>query len=68
MTTFATALEFADKLPLDDQEELACTPHRRVAEQRRQEIVAAVKEARAEFAGGKLKPRSAAEIVKLNRP
>ena len=67
MSTFAAALEFADKLPLDDQEELAHTLSRRVAEQRRREILTATKEARAEFARGKLKPRSAAEIMKLIR-
>ncbi len=68
MSTFAAALEFADKLPLEDQEELALTLRRRVSEQRRQEVVAAVKEARAEFAKGKLKPRSAAGVMQLIRP
>jgi hypothetical protein len=64
MTPFAAALETADRLPLDEQEELADTLRRRVAERRREELIAAVKEARAEFARGKIKPRSSAAIMK----
>ena len=65
MSTFAAALDFADKLPLEQQEELADTLRRRIAEKRRQELVTAVKEARAEHSKGKLKPRSAADVMKL---
>jgi len=65
MTTFAAVLEDADKLPLDEQEELAATLRRRVADMRRQELIAAVKEARVEFAKGKIKPRSGAAVMKL---
>jgi hypothetical protein len=65
MTTFAAALDFTDRLSLDEQEELARTLHRRVAEKRRGEIIAAVKESREEYAAGELKVRSVAEIMKL---
>jgi len=67
MTTFASALESADQLTLDEQEELAATLQRRIAERRREELVQAVKEARADFAAGKIKPTSVAAIMKRIR-
>lgn len=67
MSTFAAALEYADQLPLEQQEELAETLRRRIAEQRRAQIVLSVKEARKEFAKGTIKPRTAAEVMKLIR-
>ena len=59
---YAAALDSADRLSLEEQEQLAATLQRRVAERRRAEIVAAVKDARADFAGGKEKPASPATI------
>ena len=64
MTAFAKLLDSADRLPIDEQEELAATIHRRVAAQRREEIVIAVKESRAEYAAGRCKTASADAILK----
>jgi hypothetical protein len=65
MSTFASTLDLADKLSLDEQEELSATLRRRVAEKRRAELIATVKEARAEFAAGKVKAASPSAIMKL---
>ncbi|HLX60692.1 MAG TPA: hypothetical protein VKX17_05365 [Planctomycetota bacterium] len=62
MKHFSTVLDSADNLSLDEQAELAEILRHRIAEKRRAEIVAAVKEARAEFAAGKLKPATARAI------
>ncbi len=56
MKDFATVLDSAERLPLEDQAELVDILHHRIAEKRRAELIAGVKEARAEFAAGKLKP------------
>ena len=64
MIGFSQILDSAEKLSLDEQESLLETLRRRVAEQRREEIVAAVREARREFAAGKCKPASPAAIMK----
>lgn len=63
MNGYAQVLEFADRLSLEDQEQIAETLRRRVAERRRAEIVAGVKEARGDFAGGKVKPATVGEIL-----
>ena len=65
MTAFAKALDSADKLTLDEQEELAFTLRRRIAERRRAELIEAVKESRAEFSKGSLRPASPSVILKL---
>lgn len=67
MSTFASTLDLADRLSLDEQEELSDTLRRRVAEKRRAEVIQAVKEARAEFAAGKIKAASPAAIMKMVR-
>jgi len=65
MTAFAKALDAADKLSLDEQEEPSSTLRHRIAERRRAELFEAVKEARAEFVEGRLKAASPAAILKL---
>jgi hypothetical protein len=65
MSTFASTLDLADRLSLDEQEEMAATLRRRVVEKRRAELISAVKEARAEFAAGHLKVASPSAIMKL---
>lgn len=65
MTTYASTLDAADRLSLEEQEQLAATLRQRIAERRREELVAGVREARAEFAKGRVKPMSAAAIAKL---
>ncbi len=62
MNGYAKVLDSADHLSLEEQEQLAATLQRRVVECRRAEIVAAVKEARADFAHGKVKTASPASI------
>lgn len=64
MTGFAHVLDSADRLSLEEQEQLADTLRKRIAEKRRAEIVKTVKAARAEHATGKLKPASAAALFK----
>jgi hypothetical protein len=64
MTAFAKVLDSADHLSLAEQEALLETLGRRVAEQRRAELIATVKEARAEFAAGACKPATPATILK----
>jgi hypothetical protein len=63
MTSFATTLDAADRLTLEEQEELANTLRRRIAEKRRAELVAAVKDSRIEFARGDCKPVSVGAIM-----
>ena len=65
MNTFASTLDLADKLSLDEQEELSALLQRRVAEKRRTELIAAVKEARDDFAGGKVKAATPSAIMKM---
>ena len=65
MSTFASTLDLADRLSLDEQEELSDTLRRRVAEKRRAELVAAVKEARAEFASGKINAAAPSAVMKM---
>jgi hypothetical protein len=67
MTSFATTLDAADRLTLEEQEELADTLRRRIAEKRRAELVAAVKESRTEFARGDCKPVSVGAIMQRIR-
>jgi len=61
--SFAEVLEAADQLPLDDQEALADVLHRRIIEQRREELVAEVRQARKEFAQGRCRPASVDELM-----
>jgi hypothetical protein len=67
MTSYATTLDAADRLSLEEPEELAATLRRRIAEKRRAELVTAVKEARAEFARGGGKPVSVGAIMQRVR-
>jgi hypothetical protein len=64
MKTFGQVLESADELPLEEQESLVMILQRRVAEQRRAQLVEVVKEARREFKDGRCRTASADQIVK----
>lgn len=64
MKTFGQVLESADELPLEEQESLLMILQRRVAEQRRAQLVEAVKEARREFKAGRCRAATADQIVK----
>jgi hypothetical protein len=65
MTTYASTLDAADRLSLEEQEQLAATLRQRIAERRREALVAAVRDARTEFSRGRVKPVSASTIAKL---
>ena len=64
MKTFGQVLEGADALSPEEQENLVSILQRRLREQRRAELVKAVKEARAQFKAGKCRPASPVEIMK----
>ncbi len=52
-TTFDAALDAVEQLPADEQAELVKVVRRRLVEQGRQRIIADVREAREEYAGGR---------------
>ena len=64
MTSFAQTLEVIESLPADQQEDVLEVMQRRLAERRRTELVATVKQSRKEFAAGKCKPASIAAILR----
>ena len=64
MRTFGQVLESADALSFEEQESLVSVLQRRLSEQRRAELVKAVKEARKEFKAGRCRPASPGEIMK----
>ena len=61
--TFAEVVEAADALTSDEQEQLADLIRRRAADARRRRLVQNVREGEAEYAAGKLRPMSVAEIM-----
>ncbi|PWU13960.1 MAG: hypothetical protein C5B50_18435 [Verrucomicrobia bacterium] len=64
MKSFGEVLESAEELPLDQKESLVSVLRRRVAEERRAELVEAVKEARRQFSAGQVRPASPSQIMK----
>ena len=64
MKTFDEVLECADELPLDQKESLLTVLRHRVAEERRAELIEAVKEARNEFLSGQCRPATPVQIIK----
>jgi hypothetical protein len=64
MKTFGQVLEGADALPVEEQESLISILQRRLREQRRGELVKAVKAAGKEFKAGGCRPASPREIMK----
>jgi len=64
MKTFGEILESTDALSLDEQESLVALLRHRVAEQRREEIVQSVKEARRQFKEGKCRPAGSGDIMR----
>lgn len=63
MTTFATALDIVDELPLDQQEELINIISHRIHDMRRKELIEAVEQSRREYEEGKAKTATPDEIV-----
>jgi len=64
LTPFGEVLEAADRLSLDEQEELIAILHRRLAQAARQRLVADVQEARQEFAEGRCSPGTPDELMR----
>lgn len=64
MNAYATTLEAVESLPYDQQESLLEVLQRRLAERRRAELIATVKQARKEFTAGRVKPASVATIMR----
>lgn len=63
MSTFSDVLDAAGDLSADEQETLMEILCRRLAEQKREQLVRDVAEARAEFADGSAKPAPVSEIM-----
>ncbi len=64
MMPFGEVLEAIDKLSLEEQETLADVLHRRIIEQRREELAREIQEARAEFQAGQCHPVTPEELTK----
>lgn len=64
MKSFGQTLDVIDSLPVDEQEDVLRVLQCRLAERRRAELVATVKQSRKEFAAGKCKPTSVAAIMR----
>jgi hypothetical protein len=61
--TFADLIEAAEQLPLEEQEDLIHILKNRLRDLKRAELVKAVAEAQQEFAQGKCKPMTPAQII-----
>ncbi|NEQ83679.1 MAG: hypothetical protein F6K26_26840, partial [Moorea sp. SIO2I5] len=61
--TFSEILEAADRLPLEDQENLISILINRLRDRRRAEIIRDVKEAQQEFAEGKCQPVTPEQLM-----
>jgi hypothetical protein len=61
--TFSEIVEAADSLSLDEQQSLLEILRRRIAEHGRQQLLADIEQARAEFARGQTWPASVKEII-----
>ena len=64
MTSFSHTFDVIESLPVDEQEGVLEVLQRRLAERRRAELVATVKQSRKEYAAGKCKPASVAAILR----
>ncbi len=62
--SFGEVVEAADKLSLEEQETLVDILHRRMIEQRRDELVKDIQEAQREFNNGQCEPASPDELMK----
>ena len=65
---FADVLETAEQLDADARAEMVAVLSRRMAERGRERVVAAVAEARREFAAGQCQPMTLAELVREAQP
>jgi hypothetical protein len=68
MNGYAATLEALERLGVEEQESVLEIMRRRLAERRRAELIATVKQARRELAGGGVKPASVAAIMRRVKP
>ena len=68
MNSYAATLEALEALPLEEQESVLEIMKRRLAERRRAELIASVKQARKELVAGKCKPASVVSIMRQVKP
>ena len=68
MNSYAATLEALEALPLEEQESVLEIMQRRLAERRRAELIATVKQARKELVAGQCKPASVASIMRQVKP
>jgi hypothetical protein len=64
MKSYGQVLDSIEALPDDQQESLVDTVSKRLAERRRAALVKSVTGARKEFKSGKIRPATAAEIMR----
>ncbi len=64
VSSFAQTLDAIESLPVEEQEDVLEVLQRRLAERRRAELIAIVKQSRNEFAAGRCKPASVAAIMR----
>ncbi|MFH0792581.1 MAG: hypothetical protein V2A74_00960 [bacterium] len=64
VSTFQKALEVVEALPGEQQSDLVEVVRKRLAEQRRDEIAAAVRATRSEYRAGKVKKGSVADLMR----
>jgi len=62
--TFDEVLDAVEELPVEQREELVDVVLRRIAQQRRQQIVDSVGEAEREFCDGNVQPATAEQIMR----
>jgi len=61
---FQKALDMVETLPTDQQSDLADIVRRRLAERRRDEIAAGIREAKADYRAGKVKKGTVADLMR----
>ena len=62
-TSFGEVLDAVDQLPLEEQELLAQVLHRRIIEQRREQLADEVRQAQQELREGRCSPTTPAELM-----
>jgi len=67
MKSYGQVLDSIEALPDEQQESLVDTVRKRLAERRRAALVKSIGEARKEFKSGKIRPATAAEIMRKVR-
>jgi len=64
VSPFQKALDAVERLPLQQQKDLADVIQKRLAEQRREEIADSIREAKTEYRAGKVKKGGVKDLMK----